>query len=139
MRLSDAIATGRTLIHASSGLVFDVTGNFGCAIGMALSARGVRRDLEPLTVDEYISLVPEWAWATFVQCFTPPCTCAENSEVYSSVAIAITHLFDMHVFGHCDWTLDQLIDWVRSVEPEEAPQLTETLVATEASHKVVHE
>jgi hypothetical protein len=39
----------------------------------------------------------------------------------------------MHVFEKCDLTLDQLIDWVRSVEPEDAPQLTEAVAAQVAN------
>jgi len=32
----------------------------------------------------------------------------------------IPHLFDQHVFGKRDWTLEQLAQWVAGVEPEES-------------------
>jgi len=41
----------------------------------------------------------------------------------------IVHLFNYHVMTKKDWTMDQLIDWVRSVEPpdpeEDAPKVNE--------------
>src|SRR5437899_8234398 len=55
---------------------------------------------------------------------------------------AITHLFDTHVmqpkeWGVKAWTLDQLIDWVRSVEPaEDTPGSDVALAATEARAEV---
>jgi hypothetical protein len=50
----------------------------------------------------------------------------------------IANKFDFEVMKRKTLTLDQLIDWVRSVEPEDTPQPTETLVATEAHAEVVN-
>jgi hypothetical protein len=41
--------------------------------------------------------------------------------------IGIVHVFNYHVCTVKDWTLDQLIDWIRTIEPaeEEAPVAAE--------------
>jgi hypothetical protein len=116
MRLSDAIALGRTILEPVAGTFNDHHGG-GCAIGMAYEAIGK---------DFLVSNVREWNWVHTVR-GKLPCSCTRtcNCElcVQDPAISCIVHLFDVHVMGKGDWTLDQLIDWVRSVEPPE--QVTE--------------
>jgi len=39
------------------------------------------------------------------------------AERMTNLSMVVVHLFNDHVMTRKDWTLDQLIDWVRSVEP----------------------
>jgi hypothetical protein len=111
MRLSDAIAMGRMLVPEQRRFVLG-----GCAFGMALKACGAE-----LLYEEVKRL---WPWTAEKQEIEPPCGCVA-SFVYpaADASAAIFHLFDNHVRGNPNifrpWTLDQLIDWVRSVEPAE--------------------
>ena len=135
MKLSDAIATGRVLLRARPGIF--VAGNSGCALGMAYKASGlVARDKTVgYTMEDCFKA---WPW-TMQSLKTVPCTC--GIEDYNP-GQAITHLFDTHVmqpkeWGVKAWTLDQLIDWVRSVEPaEDTPGSDVALAATEARAEV---
>jgi hypothetical protein len=119
MRLSDAIALGRTMIKATPGRVWH-SDDTGCAWGMALKAAGLLEkyyDHPPVIGTLSVDIPLPWQWVKKSLCAPCPCKYA------SSVAGVIVHLFDWHVFEKKDWTLDQLIDWVRSVEPaEEQPQ-----------------
>lgn len=106
MKLSDAIALGRTL-KSPRAYTLGIGEDGGCAIGMGLAA-----------VDEHGSwpaVMTRWPWLTNQR--ELPCGCNEGVGCSAS---AIVHVFDFHVYEKCDWTLDQLIDWVRSVEPAEA-------------------
>jgi hypothetical protein len=131
MRLSEAIALGRTLIHPMPGFVLDYAGLNGCALGMGYKASGGTEKVHPLEctigLEEVIRVWP-WLENTIKQL---PCKCESSLYNYAQV---IGHLFDDHIMdGTIDsgplpgdrWTLDQLIDWVRSVEPEEAPSPTQ--------------
>jgi len=95
MKLSDAIALGQHLIKWTNGrTLYD---GQGCACGMALAAHG-----EQLAdVGDFYNRYP---WAK-----------------EHGLWVQITHEFDRVLRGQL--TLDQLIDWVRSIEPaeEEAP------------------
>jgi hypothetical protein len=137
MRLSDAIAMGRVLLKPVGGTTFDADGKGGCAIGMALKARGF--DTRGLVFNP---LAEYWDWTTgWPLGMMLPCGC--HSEGYNSgnnVGMVIAHIFDFHVMGgaHPLWTLDQLIDWVRSIEPTEAtPSPSAALVANDARTEVV--
>lgn len=121
MRLSDAIATGRCLVT-------DMKNNdlSKCALGMACLASGI-----PLfigNVSNYAAVMDAWPWLSNVQ-KCPAC----KLEIGGTQVI--WHLFDVHVIFKQDGilTLDQLIDWVRSVEPAEE---TEADVQTEQPQAV---
>jgi len=138
MKLSNAIATGRVLLRARAGIF--VAGNSGCALGMAYKAIGLARDkITGYTMDDCYR-----AWPWTMQIVTKPlCDCAIGDH---NIGQAITHLFDTHVMNPAEWptewkvkawTLDQLIDWVRSVEPaEDAPGSDGALATTEAHVEV---
>jgi len=56
-----------------------------------------------------------------------PCGCSDQynfSLEKPAVTHIIAHIFDEHIFGAKDWTLERLVDWVRSVEPEEKTEAT---------------
>jgi hypothetical protein len=119
MRLSDAIALGRTLVKPHRLAEYYEDGS-GCARGMALEACNARAHSDDYNLhdDAFYRL---WPW-TSVSPNKAPCNCQVMS-VYPFNA-QIQHLFDSHVTGIAKptWTLDQLIDWVRSVEPDEEPE-----------------
>lgn len=119
MRLSDRLALGRLLLKPweNNGAGF-ITGD-GCA-------------LQIVNVEHHGCVYGQFAWDEADKITAPlPCNC----KVGDSVKVAgyrfgvitqhlrgcekIVHLFNHHVVYRQDWTFDQLIDWVRSVEPEE--------------------
>ena len=135
MKLSNAIATGRVLLRAHAGIF--VEGGYGCALGMAYKASGLVAESKILgyTMNECFKA---WPW-TMQLPKTPLCDCYVGD---CNLGQMITHLFDTHVMQAADckveaWTLDQLIDWVRSVEPaEDVPSSDGALAATEARAEV---
>jgi hypothetical protein len=128
MRLSEAIALGRTMIVSNPGATFDGYGG-GCAIGMGMAAVGKLNA-------EYGDALYESGWKWSKQFQVPevlPCGCESHPQWKSSsmnpLGCVIAHLFDRHVYGKFDMTLDRLIDWVRSVEPnEDASESAEQLL-----------
>lgn len=134
MRLSEAIATGRVLVLPSSGSEWFQDGS-GCARGMALEAVGKRLEVTR-GQENWKRFLAEWPWTAELHT-KKPCDCifpfSFGSASEATVCGWIVHLFDLHVANTEDWTLDQLIDWVRSVEPAEpAP------AESEAKAEVVH-
>jgi hypothetical protein len=97
MRLSTAIMLGRTTIAELTVYKLD-----GCALGMAANAAGIERD--------YLSIGIRWPWlGDIIRC---PFVGAQG---YGMVIVA--YVFDCHVMRLKEWTMEQLCDWVRSVEP----------------------
>ena len=109
MRLSDAIAMGRTLMMPKAYTLRSSDGREGCALGMGLAACGMEK--QGLY---YNKLLTRWSWLLGTS--EHPCDC--RNMVRDEFICIIMHLFDRHVMNQ-DWTLDRLIDWVRSVEPAE--------------------
>jgi hypothetical protein len=107
MRLSDAIMLGRVTVDSpKSG---DIN---NCALGMAANACGIKR--------QYCNIKKLWPWLKTDMDF--PCNCFPNSYINIDSQAAwtkVAHIFDHHVMCLEDWTLEQLVDWVRSVEPGE--------------------
>ena len=139
MKLSDAMATGRVLLRAHAGTF--VAGDYGCALGMAYKASGL---VAASKIVGYTMNDCHRAWPWTMQLpKTRPCGCDIGDY---NLGQAITHLFDLHVMNPAEWpaewnvkawTLDQLIDWVRSVEPaEDVPSSDGALAATEARVEV---
>ena len=115
MRLSDAIAMGRMLAKPCPG-AYIRSGPEACALGMAALA-AINLPHVRITSTEILA---EWPWLRIV--LPIPCECGGET----SVRYIIEHLFDDHVIDRhgCNvWTLDQLIDWIRSVEPAEAEEV----------------
>ena len=102
MRLSEAIALGRVTIEKPEA------GNFStCAMGMAANAVGM--------VHDYKAVLQRWPWL-WRDTLCPVNWCCEEP---TSAIHSLTHQFDYFVMLTKSMTLDQLIDWVRSVEPSE--------------------
>lgn len=111
MRFSDAIALGRTMIQPCPLAVFGDRNN-GCAQGMAIAAvGGYDRWTAGYTSRDF------WPWT--IKHEEIPCACQSRGGYGENTLGVVAHLFDKHVFGDKTWTLDQLIDWVRSIEPPE--------------------
>ena len=120
MRLSDAIALGRTLTkQVTANLFYDN----GCACARGMACLAVGKEAQAGKIEKEI-----WPWLN--NRFEEPCQCGEGcgkseyTQYYQAWGI-INHLM-FHVVGCKDnrpfpqtWTLDELIDWVRSVEPPE--------------------
>ncbi len=123
MRLSEAILLGSSIVQPNPGVLLGEWDGivFGCALGMACKA-------ENLTVSNPKKLDPvteHWPWTLaqisqrdrdFCECIAP--------EMRINSAQFIAHVFDCHLATtyfplEPAWTLEQLVDWVRSVEPAE--------------------
>ena len=117
MRLSDAIALGRVLVEKPNHFNY-----CGCALGMGLSSTGNEPCLADVETDHgrsqasklwFDAQLKEWPWLG--DFMLPP----ENlgygwpMKVYAIISYLFTNS------QHGEGTLDQLIDWVRSVEPAE--------------------
>lgn len=76
----------------------------GCALGMAENAMG----------GESAESVHEWL---NVDATVGPCGC--KLPYFATLTTCIAHTFNEHVHGDKTWTLERLVDWVRSVEPNE--------------------
>jgi hypothetical protein len=111
MRLSEAIALGRTLCVSVPFKQDDGEGG-GCALGMAARAVGKERMYG-------LQQIFECDFKVIGQPCASPCGCGIDNWFSQTVGESITHVFNKHVHGDKTWTLDQLIDWVRSVEPAE--------------------
>lgn len=114
LRLSEAILLGSTSVRPLAGhmIKFQNGETFGCALGMACTSAAV-----PFFKSQKI--YDEWPWLR--EWFTLPCCCGSGGYFACSV---IVHIFDCHVMevNKPHWTLEQLVDWVRSVEPPEPDQ-----------------
>ena len=129
MLLSIAIATGRFMVNPKDNVLVTHREDEGCALGMAGLAAGLSAwDMrtpefsfcgKKFKAEENYEVIEElWPWLCKQAPTTFPCGCQYPTDEYVKDDVII-HLFDLHVFGEKDWTLDQLIDWVRSVEPQE--------------------
>jgi hypothetical protein len=118
MRLSTAILLGAIsmdkLLPGSGG---------HCALNAGLKAVGS-------TNTHWSDAAEIWPWLVDRKGYPLPCRHTEATGLW-----AVAHLFDRHVMGRCHaehgMTLEQLCDWVRSVEPEEAPEQAEVFAETE--------
>lgn len=106
MKLSEAILLGDSLRTRSQHVYIDHTTNppCGCAIGGATLAMGMagKRDHEVL-----------WPW--LCECYTMKPRYNSYAEVIGFGAADVLGFADV-CSGTC--TLEELADWVRSVEPE---------------------
>ena len=108
MRLSDAIALGRLVMTPK--ITFFTHADRGCALQMAIKAVG--RDENWSGADSI------WDWLN--EKAERPCRCGRPWVGQAqSQSQHIVHIFDWHVMRDKTWTLDQLINWVRSIEPPE--------------------
>ena len=120
MRLSEAIMLGRHTIQSPE------CGNINaCAIPMALNSVG--RDL--LYCEDgnlpYATITEQWPWLEEIadNGGGVKCPCCPSVLGYSEI---VWHPFDCHVMGNFPnyprLTLEQMCDWIRSIEPAEEPE-----------------
>jgi hypothetical protein len=134
MRLSEAILLGSKIIPPKPGTVGRIK-QAGCAMGMAVAAT---RD----HVIRYKAFSRRWPWVAN-RYKKYPCDCPHQGVISlaNTVEGIIAHLFDQHVMqsggSYTPWTLEQLADWVRSVEPDESAAPT-TAPSTIKSKEVIH-
>ena len=131
MLLSHAIALGRTLVRPGTRNEANEDGS-GCARGMALESVGERCPrFDPNRCwTNAVRFAEIWPWTTIRYVYQPDvCECLVkdpegNILVQVDVAWTIAHIFDHHIYStdlaRRTWTLDELIDWVRSIEPKAA-------------------
>lgn len=127
MKISTAMALGRTMIRSLAGQHLTYDQSSGCAWGMVNVAA-------PTAYQEMFE-------RTRMLEVKPPCECTGlvvggGMRLISDCEIeffgnAIVHLFNDHVMTKKDWTMDQLIDWVASVEPPDPEE--------EVIRKEIHE
>lgn len=118
MKLSTGMKLGRVVKKLVPGTQDDGEGG-GCAIGASLAARGIevsRRSYREIDRETFHAAFESWPW--LYKATNMPCKCKMSGHGTCYMG-AITHLFDMHVFGAHDWTFDQLIAYVESVEPQD--------------------
>ncbi len=119
MLLSEAIAMGSLVVRPRATREW-YEGGTGCARGMALEAVGRRIHVAaPPTGSHGLVFLSVWPW-TGISEHVLPCACG-SPELWAACNV-ITHIFDSHVMQVKDWTLPQLIEWIRSVEPKETEE-----------------
>ena len=123
MKLSEAILLGSSMLAPRAGGQHFAETQEGCALGMAAVARGctfgpARR---PVQASERRTLGVEGVWGEWVlKLEARPCDCW-RIRVPRKMRIKdiIAHLFDHHIMEKKNWTLEQLVKWVETVEPKE--------------------
>jgi hypothetical protein len=116
MRLSDSIALGRVLkMHVPR---VSRTPEQGCVLQIGLAANGIMQSCEPAS-----EILRRYPW-TRKNTKCPICT---DVAWLDDVAWILVHLNDEH-----KWNLDQMIDWVRSIEPAELAESVSDINVEEA-------
>jgi hypothetical protein len=114
VKLADAILLGSTILKPVPGVILNGDATEGCALGMAYRAIG--KTSFWIVQDDFL---PEWQWALHKRSVAP-CGCPARAYGSTKVVWLITHVFNEHVMGDETMSLEQLVDWVRSLEPESA-------------------
>lgn len=140
MKLSEAMLVGSTVVHPEPGHLIAEDQGAGCALGMAAVGLGLKTgpsympgyELHPASTMRTgnAELVYPWLLTKDVR---RPCRCWlvphewKFMPRHMMARDILVHLFDQHVFGKKDWTMDDLAAWIRSVEPEELIQQVPTI------------
>jgi len=149
MRLSEAILLGSTVVTPKAGALTFSGENAGCALGMAVIASGgtFHPAKHQFPVNERRTLNVEDVWGTWLLRLVPrPCDCRvpltlnrlrlKEMTAYlrhpRSAALPrkmrikdiVAHIFDYHVMGGRDWTLDRLTTWLQPLEPSEPARVS---------------
>ncbi len=131
MKLSEAIRLGSTVLTPQAGGQHFAETQSGCALGMAAVARGCtfRPALGPVVATERRTLGVEGVWGQWIlTAMARPCYCWRvRVPRKMRVKDIIAHLFDYHVMFKRNWTLEQLVAWVETVEPVPGPAEIETV------------
>lgn len=123
MKLSEAILLGSTVLTPSSGTYFVYSERRGCALGMALVATKPPAWMEAPHMGVEPTLKYAWPWLWNAVVGPLPCSC-DYMCTPTSIRGLIIHLFDIHVmaYGADRWTLDRLVEWVRTQEAYYSPE-----------------
>jgi hypothetical protein len=123
MKLSEAILLGSTVLAAKPGGQYFSETEAGCALGMAAIANGCsfRHVTEAVADKDRRTLGAEGVWGKWVlRVVMRPCECWDlRVPREMRIKDLIAHLFDYHVMGKKNWTLEQLVAWVETWEPKE--------------------
>ena len=122
MRLSEAILLGSTVLAPKAGGQHFSETQQGCALGMAAVARGCtfHTVIRPVDDIERRTLGVEGIWGDWVlEQVVRPCDCWRIwIRRKMRIKDVIAHLFDYHIMVKRNWTLEQLVAWVETVEPK---------------------
>ena len=123
MKLSEAILLGSSLLAPRAGGQHFAESQEGCALGMAAVARGCtfRIITKPFDERDRRTLGAEGVWgAWMLEQVERPCDCWRIwIRRKMRIKDIIAHLFDYHIMNKRNWTLEQLVAWVQTVEPKE--------------------
>jgi len=123
MKLSEAILLGSSMLAPRAGKQHFAETQEGCALGMAAVARGCTFQTwtKPFDERDRRTLGAEGVWGEWVLAQVDrPCGCWRIwMRRKMRVKDIIAHLFDYHIMEEKNWTLEQLVTWVRTVEPAE--------------------
>jgi hypothetical protein len=132
MKMSEAILLGSTVLAPKAGGQHFAEMKAGCALGMAAIAKGCTfRPIIHFDSKERRTLGTEGVWGNWVlEEVNRPCKCWRVLVPRKMrIKDIIAHLFDHHVMGKKNWTLEQLVAWVETVEPNDpAPPSRERTV-----------
>lgn len=124
MQLSEAIMAGSMLCKAKFAPGHEDSNNeFGCALTMASLAVGRCGDG---TSNAWHEARKQWPWLqsdTEIDCPAEHCTYCQPIDTLEEL---VFHVFDWHVCepaGGTPYSLEQMVDFVRSIEPRELPDL----------------
>lgn len=130
MRASEALLLGSTMLKPLRG-VFDDGNDSGCALGMMNRAIGGNA--------EKYRFETEFPWMMKTPRVHYPCGCFAHAGL-RTVNVAVIHLFDFHYY--CErpwlnsWTLEEIADWLGTVEPEEPNETSTRESRSECFHPV---
>ncbi len=125
MKLSEAILLGSTILAPKAGGQYFSETKEGCALGMAAVARGCTfgESSTKVAESERRTLGTAGVWGPWVlDVAKVPCKywlCRLRMPRTMPIQNIIAHLFDYHVMSRQNWTLEQLVEWVKTVEPDE--------------------
>jgi hypothetical protein len=118
MKASEALRKGSKMVEPVRGMIEEYQTGKCCALGMiGKAARGAAsRYYEDF----------EWMWqrGTKLPC---GCTdamimgggalCVDRTSIEARIGATVVHLFNYHVMTEGDWTIDQIADWLDTLDP----------------------
>jgi hypothetical protein len=121
VRLSEHVMLGSLLVIPWPRVLLTAD-NRGCAIGMASESMGGKGT----TLERETQIEEMYPW---VKTYPKEAPCKCFGAIIPSYLVCIEHLFDSHVFPiYHPSKLEQLVDWIRSVEPPEPDETSEIAV-----------
>lgn len=116
MKFSELMLTGSTVAKPAPGKFRSNTGDSACALGLAAIGNGCtfgNFDTEPQSTARTGNIETIWPWLLHLA--DRPCHCFWKPRKML-VRDVVTHLFDHHVFGWKNWSLEKLGQWVDAHE-----------------------